>query len=407
MKLRMLFVSPEFPWPPSSGGRLRTISLLHCLALHFEIHLVTFAETQHSQEDIEKLRSYIAKLTVLTLRPHRRTGLRRYTRNIQRALRFVPPLVDRFSESDHRRVLAELLNKSDWVWLEHLWLAPYVTSIRHATTAVLDVHNVESAFYRQLREASRHPLDRLGYYIFEQASKRIERRYLLRFDRILAVSDDDRRLLARDCPSEKVFIVPNAVKLSPLPTTQNPDGYNLYFAGRLDYPPNREAVLWFYHRVWSLIRSQLPEVRCYIIGACPELLDMELRHDAQIVLLGEVEKTDPYLLLSSLVIVPLSLGGGTRFKILDAWAAGKAVVSTTKGAEGLAVRHRDNIWIADNPLEFADAVVRLLSDSKLRASLGRQGWETVQERYSWERLQESLEAALFGVKAAEAKPGCA
>jgi glycosyltransferase involved in cell wall biosynthesis len=120
-----------------------------------------------------------------------------------------------------------------------------------------------------------------------------------------------------------------------------------------------------------------------------------VRYDPHIVLAGRVEKTDPYLHPSSVVVVPLNLGGGTRFKILEAWAAGKAVVSTAKGAAGLAALQGDNIWIADNPLEFADAVVRLLSDSSLRANLGRRGRDTVQEHYSWERLQECLEAALF------------
>ncbi len=354
------------------------------------------------------LRSYVAEMTILPLRPHRRTRLRRYARNIGRAVRFVPPLVDRFSEPEHRRALAALLsNKTDWVWLEHLWLAPYVACIRHPATTVLDVHNVESDFYRQLRNASRRLFDRLGYYVFEQAARKIERQYLSSFDRVVTVSDEDRRLLERNCPAGKIFLLPNAVKLRPLPAGEKVPGYTLYFAGRLDYAPNREAVSWFYHRVWPLVRSRVPEVRWYIVGACPELLEPPVRCDPHIVLAGRVEKTAPYLHPSSVVVVPLNLGAGTRFKILEAWAAGKAVVSTAKGAAGLAAFHGDNIWIADSPLEFADAVVRLLSDSSLRACLGRRGWETVQEQYSWERLQDSLEAVLFRVKAAGAEPGCA
>jgi len=288
-----------------------------------------------------------------------------------------------------------LANEADWVWLEHLWLAPYVACIRRPKTVVLDVHNVESDFYRQLRQASRHPVDRVGYYVFEQAARRVERRYLPCFDRIVAVSDEDRRLLERDCSPEKIFVLPNAFKLHPLPVADNLARKNLYFAGRLDYAANREGVLWFYRRVWALIRNRLPEVRWYIVGACPEVLRAELGDDSHIILVGEVENTDPYLALSSLVIVPLPIGGGTRFKILEGWSAGKAVVSTTKGAQGLAARHGENIWIADTAVEFADAVVRLLPDSSLRASLGRRGRETVEEQYSWECLQERLEAALF------------
>lgn len=397
MKPRLLFVSPEFPYPPISGGCLRTLSLLQSLAANFEIHCVTFAEGERTQKDLEPLRSYASEITVLPLRPHRRTTLRRYVRNIRRALRFVPPLVDRFAEPDLRHALSGLLaNQVDWVWLEHLWLAPYVSSIPHTATKVLDVHNVESDFYRQSRQASRHPFDKVGYYIFEQAARRIERRHLASFDRVLAVSEEDRELLGRDCPPEKIFVVPNAVQLGRQPAEEDRASPALYFAGRLDYAPNRAAVLWFYRRIWPLIHSRLPEVRWTIVGACPELLDSTMRRDPHILLAGQVEKTEPYLNSCVLAIVPVSVGGGTRFKILEAWAAGKAVVSTAKGAEGLKGKHGDNIWIANTPEEFSDAVLRLLSDNSLRAHLGKRGWETVEEQYSWERLHQCLEAVLFG-----------
>lgn len=398
MKKRMLFVSPEFPYPAYSGGCLRTLSLFRCLAANFDVHCVTFAQGAPDPNDLRGLRSCVAEVTVLPLQVHRKTAFQRYARNISRALRFVPPHVDRFAEPQILRSLLPLLKDSaDWVWLEHLWLAPYVTSIGGQAVKVLDVQNVESDFYRQLRRFSQNPLVQLGHYVFEQAAMRIEQRTLASFDRVLAVSPEDRELLARNCTPEKIFVVPNAVKLDSIPAPQGEPGSTLYFAGRLDYPPNREGVSWFYHHVWPLIQSRHPEVRWTIVGASPELLDAEIRHDPQVVLAGCVEKTEPYLYPSSVVVVPLTVGGGTRFKILEAWSAGKAVVSTAKGAAGLAAVHGENIWMADNPVEFADAVVRLLSDSNLRVRLGTKGRETVEKRYSWECVKESLEAALSSI----------
>jgi len=395
MKARLLFVSPEFPYPPVSGGRLRTLSLLKYLARDFEIHCVTFAEGQPARKDLEALRAFLAEITVLPLQHHRRTTLGRYARNVGRALKFIPPLVDRFAAPHTQSALSGLLeNHVGWVWLEHLWLAPYVESIPSSATKVLDVHNVESDFYRQLRRASRHPFDKLGYYVFEHAARRIERRFLALFDRVLTVSDEDRQLLARDCSADKIFVVPNAVQLVSPPTGEDRVSPTLYFAGRLDYPPNRAAVVWFYQRVWPRIRSRLPEVRWTIVGACPESLDSTLRLDPSIILAGQVETSEPYLHACGLAIVPLTVGGGTRFKILEAWTAGKAVISTAKGAEGLACRHGDNIWIANTSQEFGDGVLRLLADHSLRARLGERGWQTVKEQYSWERLHERLESAL-------------
>ncbi len=392
----MLFVSPEFPFPASSGGCLRTLSLLRCLARHFDIHCVTFAEAPPHADDLQMLRSLVSEVTVLPLQVHRQTTLHRYARNIRRGLRFFPPLVSRFSELPARRTLSALLKDSlDWAWLEHLWLAPYVRDIDARTKKILDVHNVESEIYAQLRRGSHKSLDRLGYYVFERAARRIEHRYLASFDRVLAVSEQDGQRLARNCQPEKILIVPNAIALPPVPAGGDFPGSALYFAGRLDYFPNREGVLWFYDQVWPLVRSRVPEVKWYIVGAFPELLNPKMGQDGHIVFAGQVEKTDPYLHPSSLAIVPLRLGGGTRFKILEAWSAGKGVVSTTQGAEGLHVRHGENIWLADTPEEFSNAILRLLSDQNLRASLGRKGRETVQKHYSTERLCESLEANLL------------
>ncbi len=396
-KERMLFVSPEFPFPAMSGGCLRTLSLLECLARRFRIHCVTFAQTPPDAHQLQMVSSLVDEVTVLPLEVHPRTPFRRYTRNFIRALRFVPPLVSRFAERPARLALTALLEQGwDWVWLEHLWLAPYVRNINGRARKVLDVHNIESEFYAQLRGASHNPLDLLGYYVFEQAARRIEQRYLECFDRVLAVSEKDRRSLERDCSPDKILMVPNAIALGPPPKIEEPSDCALYFAGRLDYYPNFEGVLWFHDRVWPLIRSHTPAVKWYVVGASPELLAQRMDpSDGHIVLAGPVAKTDVFLHSSSVAIVPLRLGGGTRFKILEAWAAGKSVVSTTKGAEGLLVRDGENICLADTPEEFSNAVLRLLQDQPLRTSIGRNGRETVEKHYSAEGLCRFLEESLF------------
>lgn len=396
MKPRMIFVSPEFPGLPASGGVLRTSFLLRCLARHFDIHCVTFAEAEPSPGALARVRPHIGQLTVLRLEPHRREPLACYVRNMGRAVRFVPPLVDRFAEPEARQALEALLAAgADWVWLEHLWLAPYAASIPAGATAVLDAHNVESEYYRQLRCTARGPFKWMGYYIFEQAASQLEQRYLPRFHRVITVSEEDRQRLAGACPAARIIVLPNAVRPQSYEVGSHASKPSLYFAGRLDYLPNRQGVLWFYQRVWPLVRSRLPEVKWFVVGDSPELLGPALRRDPGIVLTGQVESTEPYLHPSTLVVVPIALGGGTRFKILEAWAAGKAVVSTTKGAEGLAARHGENIWLANTPEEFGQAVLCLLSDPELCARVGQEGWETVREHYSWERVEERLETLIL------------
>jgi glycosyltransferase involved in cell wall biosynthesis len=391
----MIFVSPEFPGRPTSGGVLRISFLLRSLARHFDIHCVTFLEKGRTLACPQALKSAVTELTVLPLEPHREKTFSRYARNLKRALHFVPPLVDRFGEPEARHRLQALLAAgADWVWLEHLWLAPYVDCIAAGSISVLDAHNVESDFYRQLRQAAPNPLARWGSAIFERAARRVEKRYLPHFDHVVAVSEEDRKLLGRHCPPEKITVLPNAVRQDPLPPEQTASDPWLYFAGRLDYLPNQQAVHWFHQKVWPAVRQRLPQTKWRILGARPEFLGEALLRDPNIETLGEVEHAEPYFQPSSLVIVPLSLGGGTRFKILEAWAAGKPVVSTTKGAEGLAAAHGENIWLADRPEEFAEAVINLLSKREVSARLGQRGWETVRDHYSWERGEQQIAALL-------------
>jgi glycosyltransferase involved in cell wall biosynthesis len=408
MKARMLFVSPECPWPASSGGRLRTASMIDYLAPRFDLHCVTFAEPGCSEDAMNKFRPRVAELTVLPLARHAGGVLPRYARNTWRALRLAHPFVDRYSEPAARAQLLALLQQAgEWIWLEHLWLAPYVTHRVRGATVILDVHNVESAFYRGLAHAAGNPVERAGLAIFAKASRRVERQFLPHFDRVLAVSEHERRLLAQDCPAHKVFVAPNAVCVGSLPPNHEGDSRTLYFAGRLDYVPNRQAVLWFAKNVWPLIHKRLPEARCKILGECSEALATTLGRTPNMILEGHVDNIALFIAESSLAVVPVFSGGGTRFKILDAWAAGKAVISTTKGAEGLVARHGDNIWLADDARGFADATVRLLTEPALRATIGRNGHKTVEEHYSLERLQECLDAALVNARSVPAGTGCA
>ncbi len=401
-KPRMLFVSPEFPWPPRSGGCLRTFPMLEFLARRCELCCVTYAEGEPEPAAVGKLRSMVSQLIVLPLRLHRRTTLARYARNSKRMLRFVPPLVDRFSEPPARQRLNALLRDNfDMVWLEHLWVAPYVASVATTARKVIDVHNVESDLFRQHRSTFQHRPEQLGYFVFEKAARRIEQRYLPSFNHVLAVSAEDKQLLARDCPPDKIHVVANAVQVPPFLFSEAPNGKTLYFAGGLDYPPNRLAVLWFHQHVWPTIRARVPDARWIIVGACPELLDSGIHQDPQIIVAGRVETTAPYLNASSVIIVPLTLGGGTRFKILEAWAAAKPVISTSAGARGLAAHHGDNILIADTEQEFGAGVLRLLADPALRSQLGKRGWETVQEHYSLQRLQQRVELILQGEGASQ------
>jgi len=148
--------------------------------------------------------------------------------------------------------------------------------------------------------------------------------------------------------------------------------------------------LWFYRSILPLIRDRIPKVHFTIVGWQPPQEIIDLGDDPAITVTGTVDDVRPYIDEAAIFVVPLRLGSGTRLKILDAWSMGKAVVSTSVGAEGLPVQSEENILLADDADTFASAVVRLLDDGPLRERLGKNGRELVLAQYAWDTIVDRL-----------------
>jgi glycosyltransferase involved in cell wall biosynthesis len=201
-------------------------------------------------------------------------------------------------------------------------------------------------------------------------------------------------MLLADAPQARTAVVPNGVDLDffragATPAVRAPT--TLLFFGAIDYHPNTDAMLFFAREVMPLLRSRVPRVRLCIVGRRPPEAVTALR-GPDVEVAGAVEDVRPYLERAAVVIVPLRLGGGTRLKILEALAMGKAVVSTTLGAEGLDVVPDRDLLLADDPATFAAQIRRLLDDPELAARIGAAGRRVVEARYGWGASVERLSA---------------
>jgi glycosyltransferase involved in cell wall biosynthesis len=232
---------------------------------------------------------------------------------------------------------------------------------------------------------------------FAAAYRRLEREWLPRFDLVLVASDDDRRRIESyhgGHPCVRVF--PNALPEIPLPLAPESDA--VVFSGNLEYHPNIEAVRWFRARVWPLIqesiREKRPHVEWRLVGRNPDAIARLVEGDSRIRIVGPVDDAILALAQAQVCVVPLLSGSGTRFKILEAWAAARAVVSTTIGAEGLGARDGEHLILADTPDQFAGAVVRLLADPQLRTRLGQSGRALYLDRFTWPAAWRALEGLL-------------
>ena len=392
-KPKALFLSPESPYPVIGGGPLRSASLVEFLSRHFSVHAIVFHQDGDSDPAQAFPEGLVDRLDVLKLAPHSKGPIARATRNSIRIFRNRPPLFDRFSGFSGAIEKLVAGQQYDAAVLEHFWCAPYVDQVRpHAQRVILDLHNIESAWHRSLADQE-SGARALALRRFATVSGALERQWLPKFDHLLVTSPEDAALALDLAPGANVNVYPNALPVIPPPARFERD--QIVFSGNLEYAPNILAVRFFRDRIWPDLRLRWPALEWNILGKHPEAIQSIVRGDSRIRLTGFVENAVAALATAKVAVVPVLSGSGTRVKILEAWAAGTAVVSTTLGAAGLGSVQGEHLLLADHPGAFAGAVSQLLASAELRAQIGAAGRNFYVERYTWPAAWRSLNC-VFG-----------
>jgi glycosyltransferase involved in cell wall biosynthesis len=219
-----------------------------------------------------------------------------------------------------------------------------------------------------------------------------EPRYAGNFNQCITVSEADRQLLLDSNPHLHVDVIPNGVdleKYQPLPLPSETAARSLLFLGNMGYPPCADAALYFCEQIFPIIHKTENTSEFWVVGRDPRPEVLELNND-RIHVTGRVEDVIPYYLQSSICVVPLRAGGGTRLKILEAMALGRPVVSTTIGCEGLNVENGKHLLIADSPAEFAQQTIRLFQDRHLYQRISANGRRLVETQYGWDQIAKKL-----------------
>lgn len=384
-----LLLAPEAPYPLAGGGALRTASLLEYLGRHYALDLIVFRQPGAPEPAALLPAGLVRRVTAVDLPSTGRGRAARAVRNAVRLGRGVPPLVDRFAGFDAEMERAVAGRDYAIGVIEHSWCAPYLERIAGACRrTVLDLHNVESVLHARCAQAEGGAAG-LAHRIFGEASARFEAKWLPRFGEVLTPSEFDARAVERLAPGARVRVYPNAIPWVPVPVRTKE--HEIVFSGNLEYHPNFSAVRFFARQVWPGLRRRWPQLVWRLVGKSPGAVAKLVAGDPRIQLSGPVEDAVAELARAQVAIVPLLAGSGTRFKILEAWAAALPVVSTSIGAEGLPVRDGEQVLLADTAVTFAEAISRLLTCKDLRESVGNSGRLLLEKEFTWKSAWEGLD----------------
>jgi glycosyltransferase involved in cell wall biosynthesis len=384
-----LLLSPEPPYPAVGGGALRTASLLEYLGRRYALDLIVFRDGGAPDPASAVPRGLVRSLYVIDLPRHSRRPLARYSRNLVRLVRGRPPLNDRFSGSG--REIRSIVDGKHYhlAVLEHFWSAPYLEQVApHCPRVILDLHNIESMLLAGYAGVARWPLSS-AFRRFHTVCRAQERRWLPQFRHLLAASEDDVARLRILAPGCSASVYPNSIPALERPLRE--EDHAIAFSGNLAYPPNTSAVRFFRRKVWPILREKWPGLVWRVLGKNPEAVSKDVIGDPRVEVMGPVPDAVEALASAKVVVVPILTGSGTRVKILEAWAAARAVVSTRVGVEGLPARNGEHLLVADDPGGFAEAVSRLLESEEIRRDLGEGGRNMYLREFTWQSAWAALE----------------
>lgn len=400
--MRILWLKSDLLLPLDKGGKLRTWHLMRHLARRHEITYLAFKEPGQPAADVDGMREVAAHVETVDRAEPAKGTLRFYADAAAHLLDPVPYAVGKYRSREMTRRVRALLESQRFDLVVCDFLVPAVNlPDRLPCPAVIFTHNVESEIWRRHSETKPGAIARRLYRAQYRRMLRFEANTLARFDGVLAVSDADRRTFDALYPGairRPAHVVPTGVDTGYFaPAPSDAAARELVFTGSMDWLPNEDAMQYFCRDILPLIRAEEPGVTLSIVGRTPTPAVKRLAEEHGVAVTGRVDDVRPYIKAAAVYVVPLRVGGGTRLKIFEAMSMGKAVVSTTIGAEGLPLTDGEHVLLADEPQAFARATVALLRDAARRARIEAAARALVVERYDWSAVAGALEGALINI----------
>lgn len=386
---KLLFITPELPYPLQSGGKVKSMKLLQALTEKYEVTYVSPLK----QEDPQNMQAFEARsrcaehLTVPLNVPRSAGNL------LGSYLQGCPLNVRRTLADTLRRRVAEIAEQFDVIFLDHYEVYPYLPT-EYRGMVVYHAHNAYFKIWDRFASLPGNPLLRAAAAIEARRVRRYEAAVANRADLVLAAPNDARELVLSGVDAEKIrdtYHLGDEAHLTLPQLRFEQTQKKLMYVGFLGWEPNVQGLIWFIDNVWPLLIARHPDLQFDIVGKNP---DQRLRQAAeqyeQICLTGYVADLDTVYGNSRVSVAPLLFGSGMKVKVLDAMARGMPTVTTTVGAEGIDIENGEHLLVADDPVSMAARIDDLLENPELWERLQSGSRRLIQERYTWGRLFHNM-----------------
>lgn len=407
--IRTLFITKHPPYPPVGGSPLRNWQNISTMMNFGPVAIFSISfDRPTSNADLPPEITIYNYYNVNDLRKQRSIW-KKIKHRLWQQRPYGHPWIDWFDSDIVTQELSQAIAKFQphLVVFEEPWFYHYFNTVkRHGCPIIYDAHNVETAVQRNISSSLQKENSKINPILLAKKIEFIERDLISKVDQIWVCSKEDNSLLQElGVKVPPTHIVPNGIDVAsydsvrlghcPPSTKLDPVLQSIIFTARFGYPPNSEAAQILIDQIYPRLRETFPNCRLMLVGVEPtRYMRQAAKQDPGIVVTGLVPDVRPYLAAASVVVIPLWQGGGTRLKILEAFAAGRPVVSTAKGAEGINVQDGEHLLIRDSIEEFVAAVSQVWSDPALGQKLADSAYNLVRSKYAWEKLSPTIEQAV-------------
>ena len=411
--MHILFLTQIVPYPPDAGPKVKTWNVIRYLVgSGHEVTLVTFVRPEE-EDQIVHLEKLCHRVYTVPIQRSRVKDVGYFVRCLYTGRPF---LIERDDLQEMRSVVKTVIEtqKIDVIHADQLTMTQFALREQSGPYLIFDAHNAVWTILERMAE-------NLPWYLSPFAAfearrvKQFEGKIVNEFDHTFAVTEIDRssllfaaRSVANGEPlaDDVISVVPIAVdtyEIDPVQLVEN--STSILTLGTLHYPPNADGIRWFFEEVFPIVSEAVPDAHLIIIGKNPpqDFIRFAEQNSERVSVTGYVPDLEPYLKRAAVLVIPVRAGGGMRVRILEGFAYGEAIVTTTVGLEGIEAEPGKEVLVADSPQEFAEAVISLLEEFDLRKEIAKSGRNLVERRYDWQVVLQGVDDIYQGIGLSEQK----